>query len=82
MYDDDCPDLFCPLEGEGSGAGRGGRSKKEMPNRNSDVRCERSHRSLSVRDVGYEPKKTWTVVWGSTTQEGQRRLESSPILSR
>ena len=38
----------------GRGGGRSGRSKKGMPNKNSDVRREHSHRSLSVRNVGWE----------------------------
>ena len=38
---------------------------------------------LSVRDVVCEEQqKTWTVVRGSTLQEGQKGLETSPILSR
>ena len=33
------------------------------------------HRSDSVRGMGCEEKeKTWTVVWGSNPQEGQRGL--------
>ena len=65
------------------GGGRGGRSKKERPERNSDARRGHSHRSLSVRGVGCEKQeKTWTVVWGSIPQERQRRLGISLILSR
>ena len=38
---------------------------------------------VSVRGVGCkEQVKRWTVVWGSTPQEGQRRLGISPFLSR
>ena len=43
----------------------------------------RSHRSILVRGVRCEEqKKAWTVVWVSTTQEGQRGLGISLILSR
>ena len=52
--DDDCPQLFCPLEGRGSEGGRGRRSKEGGPNRNSNGRRGRSHGSLSVRSVGCE----------------------------
>ena len=31
-----------------------GKGMKGRPNRNFDARCGRSHRSLSVRSVGYE----------------------------
>ena len=71
------PQLSCPLEGGGlGGAGsRGWSLKKKRLNRNSDVRCGCSHKSISVRGVECEEQeKTWTVVWGSTVQEGQRVL--------
>ena len=64
------------------GEGTGGRSKKGRPNRNSDVRCGHSHRTLSVRGVGCkEQEKTMIVVWGSTPQKGQRGLEINPLHS-
>ena len=60
----------------------GGRPKKGRSNRKSDARRGRSHRSNSFRGDGCEEQeKTWTVVWGSTPQERQRRLGISPILS-
>ena len=51
----------------------GGISKKMRPNRNSDIRCGCSHRSLSVRGVGCEEQeKTWTVVRGFSSAPGCR----------
>ena len=70
-------------QGGGSEGGGGGRSKKGKIDRMSDARHGRSHRSNSVRGVGCEEQeKIWTVILGSTTQEGQRGLEISPIISR
>ena len=40
--------------GSWGGDGRGGRSNKGRPNRNSDVRRGRFHRSISIRDVRCE----------------------------
>ena len=41
-------------------------------NRISDARRGRSHRFFSVKGAGCEEQeKTWTVVWGSTLQDGQ-----------
>jgi len=58
------------------------RRKKRRSDRNSDARRRRSHRSNSGRGVGCEEKeKPWTVVWGSTPQEGQRGLGIISILS-
>ena len=66
--------------GSGGGGGRGKTSKKGRLKRNCDVRRKRSHMSLSVKSVGCEgQEKLWTEVWGSTPQEGQRRLEISLI---
>ena len=51
--------------GSGGRGERSGRLKKGRPNSNSDARRGRSHKSISVRDVGCEEQeKTWTVVWG------------------
>ena len=51
--------------------GRSRKSNKVRSNRNSDVRCGRSHRSILVRGVGWEEQeKTWMVVWGSNPEEG------------
>ena len=64
------------------GRKRSRKSKKWRPKRNSDARHGRFDRSLSVRGSGYEWQyKIWTEVWGSTPQEGQRRLGISHILS-
>ena len=41
----------------GGGVGRGRRSKKGRPNRNSDARRGRSHRSLSERGVVCEKQE-------------------------
>ena len=82
--DDDCSQLSCPPEGGGSGReeGRGGRLKNGRLDRNSDARRGRSHWSNSVRDVGCEEQeKTWTAVFGSNSQEGQRGLRISLIFS-
>ena len=74
------PQLSCLLEGRGSGKWE---IKARETKRNSDVRRGRSHKSLTLRGVGCEgQEKTWTMVWGSTLQEGQRGLGDSPILSR
>ena len=43
--------------GSGGGGGREVRSKKGMPNMNSDVRNGRCHRSLSVRGVECEEQR-------------------------
>ena len=83
--DDDCPKLSCLPEEGGSegGGGRSGRSMKGRSNRNSDARCGRSQSSISVRGVGCdEQEMTWMVVWGSTSQEGQREPGIRYILSR
>ena len=44
MGDDDCPQLFCTLEGGGSGGGEGRKSKERKVERNSDVRRGRRMR--------------------------------------
>ena len=62
------------VQGEGKKK-RGGTLKKGR----SDARCGRSHRASLVRGVGCEEQeKTWTVVCGSTPQEGQRGLRINP----
>ena len=43
--------------GGGGGGGRGGRMKKGRIDIYSDARCRCSHRSNSVRGVGYEEKE-------------------------
>ena len=60
--------LMPVIEGRGFGEGRGQRSKKGMPIRNSNGRYGRlSHRSFTVRDVGGEVHdKMWTDVCGSS----------------
>ena len=46
--------------------------------KNFDARHGRSHRSNSVRGFGCEEQEiTWTVVWDTNPQEGQRELEAS-----
>ena len=75
--------LVCQKEGvrEEEEEETGGRGK-EGPT-GTHARRGRSHRSNSVRGVGCEElEKSWTVVWGSTPQEGQRRQGTCPILSR
>ena len=67
---------------QGEGEEESGRSNEGRPNKNSDASHGRSHRSLLVRGVGCEAyEKTWTRVWGSILQEGQRGLGISPIYS-
>ena len=75
-YDDDdyMPLTLMPVKIGGSGEGGGG---------NSIVRRGRSHKCLSVKEVGCEEQdKTWMVELGSPPQEGQRELRVSHILSQ
>ena len=57
--------------------------KERKPRRNSNARRGRSHRSVTVTDVGYEGHhKRWAEELGSPPQKGQRGMGSSPIFSR
>ena len=72
-------------EGGGSGGGRdsGGREKKGRVDRKAATEQGRSHRSRSVREVGWEgQEKMWEVVWGDPLQEGQRSSGALLIRSR
>ena len=43
----------------------------------------RSHRSRSVREVGWEgQEKMWEVVWGEPLEDGQRGFGALPIRSK
>ena len=58
---------------QGEEKARDGMSKKGRTDtdRNSDIRRGRSHKSFLARGVGCEEQeKSWTVVLGSTPQEG------------
>ena len=66
-------------QGGGEEEETGGRRKGRQTG-TPNTRSGRSHRSNSVRGVRFkEQKKTWTVVWGSTSQE---ELGINPIFSR
>ena len=60
------------LSARREGEERGKRSKKGRTNRNNDIRCGHSHRSLSVMSVECEEQeKTWMVIWGSLHKKGR-----------
>ena len=72
-------------EGGGSGGGRdrGGREKKGRKERKTATEQGRSHRSRTVREVGWEgQEKMWEVVWGEPLQDGQRGSGVLPIRSK
>ena len=72
-------------EGGGSGGGRdrGGREKKGRKERKTATEQSRSHRSRTVREVGWEgQEKMWEVVWGEPLQDGQRGSGVLPIRSK
>ena len=59
--------------GRGRGSG-GSLNGKGRDGRNSATAQGRSHRSRTVREVGWEgQEKMWDVVWGALRQEGQRK---------
>ena len=68
----------------GGGVGlQRGREKKGREERKTATEQGRSHRSRTVREVGWEgQEKTWEVSWGEPPQEGQRSSGALPIRSR
>ena len=80
------PLTHCPRGGGGSGEGRGrgGSVKgKGRDGRNSATAQGRSHRSRTVREVGWEgQEKRCAVVWGAPRQEGHSASGLRPTLSK